>query len=167
MVATQPLLHLAHLSRKSRRHHDEDGGAEEQDSGPVYHLSKLALKKLMAEAARTALRYRAQPARKAHRGTQEANRRRNDLEKEKEKIQDWQKNNFRVWQFEISSVLGSVLQQKLVCDLFERIFGYDVDEDFTTHTPPTSAEIKAFALQKGPGPDINNLWIDMQGNINL
>ena len=56
--------------------------------------------------------------------------------------------------------------QKYVRDIFEEKFQVRHDEDYTLHDPPTQQEINNYALGRGPGPNPEDLQIDMKGKIN-
>jgi len=56
--------------------------------------------------------------------------------------------------------------QRYVRDIFEEKFNVRQDEDYTLHDPPTPQEVHKYALRSGPGPDPEDLRIDMKGKIN-
>lgn len=56
--------------------------------------------------------------------------------------------------------------QKYVRDIFEEKFQVRHDEDYTLHDPPTHQEVSNYALRRGPGPNPEDVRIDMKGKIN-
>jgi hypothetical protein len=56
--------------------------------------------------------------------------------------------------------------QKYVRNIFEEKFQVRQDEDYTLHDPPTPQEVHKYALGRGPGPNPEDLRIDMKGKIN-
>jgi len=49
--------------------------------------------------------------------------------------------------------------------VFEKQFKVSLDEDYSLHDPPSQDEVKNFALGRGPGPNAEDLRIDMRGKI--
>ena len=41
-----------------------------------------------------------------------------------------------------------------------------MDEDYALHGPPCQGDVKNFVLGRGPGPNVEDLQIDMRGKIN-
>jgi hypothetical protein len=56
--------------------------------------------------------------------------------------------------------------QKYVWDIFEENFHVRQDEEYTLHDLPTPQEVHKYALKRGPGPNPEDLRIDMKGKIN-
>jgi hypothetical protein len=56
--------------------------------------------------------------------------------------------------------------QALVREVFSQKFGVTSDEDYALHVPPPRSVIKLFASdESGPGPDADDLRIDMRSPI--
>ncbi|PPQ89930.1 hypothetical protein CVT25_009731 [Psilocybe cyanescens] len=49
--------------------------------------------------------------------------------------------------------------------LFQEIFRYEKEEDYTAHEPPLPSTIINFEKSSGPGPNLDDLLIDMRGKI--
>jgi len=54
----------------------------------------------------------------------------------------------------------------IVRNVFEKIFNVSLDEDYALHSPPCQEDVKNFVLGRGPGPNVEDLRIDMRGKIN-
>ncbi|KAF9521981.1 hypothetical protein CPB83DRAFT_840836 [Crepidotus variabilis] len=112
-------------------------------------LTQATLMEMMTTAAQTALRFSPHRPRKVQRGRLEEHHRKSKLDDEKEAIPKENKNIFNGF----------------VRDTFKNLFDLELDEDFTSHEPPTKQQVTNFNSGRGEGPKKDDLRIDMRGKI--
>lgn len=61
--------------------------------------------------------------------------------------------------------MGSENAQGFIRYMFRKVFKLELDEDYTMHVSPTLAEVRNYNLERGHGPNRDDLRIDMQGKV--